>query len=361
MKLASLSNAFIASPNTFIALQSHSPKTFKYFSLYTCNDGRHISIEEKIVRATVLSVILLVGLALNLVVILYTICHPKSLKQSAIILLFASSVVNLDILLSFIPLQIINSFTEEWVFGNSKEGKILCQINGFFVGLGGATNHILALISVDRFFSLIKPLVYKQYFKPWLASLMLVIVFIIVLTQSVINIVYDRIEYGTITNVCVSRRNATLVITIYSGIVSVLPFIVIVVTTLWTFLSTHHFIKSDHQRRVDAIGSVEEEAREIQDNLYAKQIKKLFGMFSLLMISQLMSVLPLVLVVSLTNINVPLPSAYLFTTAILIYFGCISNPIIQSYFRKDLKEFYKKNYDTIMGRCKCSNYCFTGP
>ena len=38
MKLASLSNA---SPNTFIALQSHSPKTFKYFSLYTCNDGRH--------------------------------------------------------------------------------------------------------------------------------------------------------------------------------------------------------------------------------------------------------------------------------------------------------------------------------
>ena len=314
-----------------------------------------LSIEEKVVRAAVLSVILLVGLMLNLLVILYTICHPKSLKQSAIILLLASSVVNLDILLSFIPLQIINSFTEEWVFGNSKEGKILCQINGFFVGLGGATNHILALISVDRFFSLVKPLVYKQYFKPWLASLMLVIVFIIMLTQSVINIVYDRIEYGTIINVCVSLRNATLVITIYSAIVSVLPFIVIVVTTLWTFLSTHHFIKSDHQRQVDAIGSVAEEAREIQDNLYAKQIKKLFGMFSLLMISQLMSVLPLVLVVSLTNImDVPLPSAYLFTTAILIYFGCISNPIIQSYFRKDLKEFYTKNCGTIMGRCKCS-------
>ena len=322
-----------------------------------------LSIEEKIVRAAVLSVILLVGLVLNLVVILYTICHPKSLKQSAIILLLASSVVNLDILLSFIPFQIINSFTEEWVFGNSKEGKVLCQINGVFTGFGGATNHILALISVDKFFSLVKPLVYKQYFKPWLASLMLAIVLVIVLTKMVVNIVYDRIDYDTIINVCIPIQNTTLVITIYTAIIAVFPFIVIVVTTLWTFLSTHHFIKSDHQRRVGIIGREEEEAREIEDNLYTKQIMKLFGMFSLLVISQLMSVIPLMLVLILGNIigsHFP-PSPYAFATAVFIYFGCISNPMVQSYFRKDLSEFFKNNCGTIMRKCKCSNYCCIGP
>ena len=233
-------------------------------------------IEEKIVRAAVLSVILLVGLALNLVVILYTICHPKSLRQSAIILLFASSVVNLDILLSYIPLQIINSFTEEWVFGNSEEGKILCQINGFFTGLGGTTSYMLALISVEKFFYLVKPLVHKQYFKPWLPSLILAIAFIIVSTKTVMDLVFDRIDYDTIINVCIPVQNTTLLVTIYAAIIAVFPFIIIVVTTLWTFLSTHHFIKSDHQRQVDIVGR-EEEAREIEDNLYTNVSRNCLG------------------------------------------------------------------------------------
>ena len=105
---------------------------------------------------------------------------------------------------------------------------------------------------------------------------------------------------------------------------------------------------------MDAIGSREEEARDIEDNLYTKRIKKLFGMFSLLLISQLMSVMPLVLVIILSNIigSRNLLSAYLFITAIFIYLGCITNPIIQSYFRQDLSEFFKNNCGNIMGRCK---------
>ena len=209
-----------------------------------------LSIKEKIVRAAVLSIMLLVGLVLNLLVILYTICHPKSLKQSAIILLLASSVVNMIILLSHIPFQISSSFTEEWLLGNSTEARIFCQINALFTGSTEATNFVLALISVDRFFCLVKPLVHKKYFKPWLSSLMLAIVFVILLAEAVVDLLYNEAGYmyNPKINICLPLQNANISITTIEIILSAFPVVVIVVTTLWTFLSTHNFIKSDHQR-----------------------------------------------------------------------------------------------------------------
>ena len=96
-----------------------------------------LPIEEKIVRAIVLSMVLLVGMVLNTIVILYTICHPKSLKQSSIIFLLGSLLVNLAILLSYIPIQVVTTFT-----GFESAEKILCSINGFFTSVSGvATNY----------------------------------------------------------------------------------------------------------------------------------------------------------------------------------------------------------------------------
>ena len=176
--------------------------------------------------------------------------------------------MNVIILLSHIPFQISSSFTEEWVLGNSTEARIFCQINALFTGSTEAMNHVLALISVDRFFCLVKPLVHKKYFKPWLPSLMLAIVFIILLVQSVVDLVYDEAAYSPNINICLPLRNSGINIVIIWIILSAFPVVVIVVTTLWTFLSTHNFIKSDHQRWVDAIGSREEEARDIENNLH---------------------------------------------------------------------------------------------
>ena len=147
--------------------------------------------EEKIVRAIVLSIVLLVGMVLNTIVILYTICHPKSLKQSSIIFLLGSSLVNLTILLSYIPIQVVTTFT-----GFESAEKILCSINGFFTSVSGvATNYILAIISVDRFFFLVKPLFHQQYFKPKFSVSLLVAIFITLVLYQSTNIAYDRYIY----------------------------------------------------------------------------------------------------------------------------------------------------------------------
>ena len=298
-----------------------------------------LPIEEKIVRAIVLSMVLLVGMVLNAIVILYTICHPKSLKQSSIIFLLGSSLVNLTILLSYIPIQVVTTFT-----GFESAEKILCSINGFLTTTSGfATNYILAIISVDRFFFLVKPLFHRQYFKPKFSVSLLVAMFVALVLHQSTNIAYDRYIYIANVNFCISARYVGVGIVILSNIVTVIPVIIITVTTAWTFLSTCRFIKSNHRRRVDAIGSREEVAREMEDNLYTKQIKNLFGIFSMLLISQVVSQVPQVVVIILSTTLGPqnLPPRYSFASALFFYIGSITNPIIQSYFRKDLSDTFK--------------------
>lgn len=81
------------------------------------------------------------------------------MEAEFIIFLLGSSAVNLVILLSYKPSQIATTFAGEWIFEDT-----LCDVNGFFTGSDKATVHVLALISVDRFLFLVKPLVHKQYF-----------------------------------------------------------------------------------------------------------------------------------------------------------------------------------------------------
>lgn len=313
-----------------------------------------VPIEEKIGKAALLLTILLVGVVLNLVVFVCTVSHPKSLKQSAIMFLLGSSVVNFMILLSYIPAQVITTFTEEWVFGRSEEErKAWCQINSFFTGSGETTNHILALISVDRFFVLVKPLIHKQYFKPWLSTLMLFIVFVIVTTQAAVDLALDRAEFGTAINICLPTREVGIVINIFSAIIAFMPIIAITITTVWTFVSTRRFIKSHHQQRIDAVGSKQEEAKEIENNLYTRQIRNLFGIFSALVIAQIISVLPhgVIIIISASIGAENLLREYVFVTTIFIYLGCISNPIIQCYFRKDLSDGFKAAFVKVKSFC----------
>ena len=99
--------------------------------------------------------------------------------------------MNLTILLSYIPIQVVTTFT-----GFESAEKILCSINGFFTSASGfATNYTLAIISVDRFFFLVKPLFHQQYFKPKFSVSLLVAMFVVLVLYQSTNIAYDRYIY----------------------------------------------------------------------------------------------------------------------------------------------------------------------
>ena len=305
----------------------------------------YIPIGEKIARVVVVSIIFLLGTSLNAFVVLYTVCHPKSLKQSSIIFLLASSVVNLMILLSFIPFQAVNTFTN---IASTED--VICKINGFLTGLSGyATNYALAVVSVDRFLLLVKPLIHKQYFKPKLSVGILVAVLVGLLMHQSTNVAFNRYEYDPAAFFCAPTRFVGIGIALLTAVVIVTPFIAIIVTNVWTFISTHQFIKTDHERRLDALGTKEVQARELEDNLYSKRINKVFGIFSCLLMSQIAAQLPqLVVIILIATIGTQnFPHRYSYATSHFFYLGCIANPIIQSYFRQDLSSLFKAAYAKI--------------
>ena len=303
----------------------------------------------KIVLATVLALILTIGILTNVFIMVYTFCHPKSIKSSSIIFLLGSSFANVIQLVSLIPVQITVISAEEWVFGSTTEEKELaCAINAYFTGLSFRTaSYSLATISVDRFVFLVKPLVHKRYFKPVPSAVALVVIMLLLAIHRVILLAFGRAVFNQNALICHSQ-SPYIYIALINSIITVAPVITIAVTTVWTFISTRRFIRNDHQQRVDAIGT-QEEAVEIENGLYTRRIKNLFGIFSLLLISQIISNLPLAIIIagSAGGYNDKLPSWYVYCAILLLNFGCISNPAIQCYFRKDLTDAIKNVYSKL--------------
>ena len=158
------------------------------FSIPPIDDNR------KIVLATVLALILTIGILTNVFIIVCTFCHPKSIKSSSIIFLLGSSFANVIPLVSLISVQIVVTSAEEWVFGSTTEEKELaCAINAYFTGLSYRTaSYSLATISVDRFVFLVKP----RYFKPVPSAVALVVIMLLLAVYQVIPTVFGRAVFN---------------------------------------------------------------------------------------------------------------------------------------------------------------------
>ena len=300
-------------------------------------------IDDKIIRVIILALTLVIGIITNPFIIVYTFCHPKSLRNSSIIFLLGSSFANMIALVSLIPVQIVVTAAEEWVFGSTtSEKELACAVVAYFSSISFKTaSYSLATISMDRFVFLVKPLVHKRYFKPVSSAVALAVIMVFLTVHQAVVIGLSGAGFGRGVLLC-HPVMVHPIVRVIDMIVTAAPAIVIAVTTVWTFISTHRFIRNDHQQRVEAIGT-QQEAIEIENDLYTRRIKNLFGIFSLLLISQILSILPTASVV-IASANVPFPRWYYFVAVLFNYFGCISNPAIQCYFRKDLSDTIKYYY-----------------
>ena len=139
--------------------------------------------------------------------------------------------------MSLIPVQIAVTSAEEWVFGSTaSEKELACAIVVYFTIISFKTASYslkLATISVDRFVFLVKPLVHKRYFKPVPSAVALV----------VYQAIFSGFNQGLL--LCHPKDiNGHPILAVINGTVIVAPVIVIAVTIVWTFISTHQFIRN---------------------------------------------------------------------------------------------------------------------
>ena len=141
---------------------------------------------------------------------------------------------------------------------------------------------------------------------------------------------------------------------IYFSLLSTIPFTIIIVTTTWTYVFTRNFLKQDFERRKNI--SHNEEDQHYEKSVYNVRIRNLVGIFGMLLLFNVITFSPYIiasiigLIIGLDKIPHSIYSAVL----ILFLLSNVTNSIIQSYFRRDLRETITKFSKKVKRLLHCS-------
>ena len=303
------------------------------------------------VLAVAVSIQSFMGIFANLFVLIFTLCHPKTMKEPSIIFLTNFVLVNLPVVFIVMPSVVVTAATGEWVFGKTPEEKNgTCQFVGFvFVYSGFLTLLTLGVISVDRFLFLVKPVIHKRFMKSWVALVIVILVWILSCLLNIPpyfglgQIVFLR-SIGTCGTIWTGQQNYLLFFCLATTVVIV----IILITTVWTFCFTRRFIQRIvHQHHLNS-GKDTDNSKHV----YTQRMKKLIGVFGMLMLGTILTYLPGILVAMVASvIGNELPTAAFTSAVVLFFFNFILNPVIQSYFRRDVYEYVVHLFKALKSIC----------
>ena len=307
--------------------------------------------------AVAVGIELILALVPNLFIVLYTLCHHKVLEQPSMIFLTGLALVNLLMTVLFLPFTVISAAAGEWIFGQTVEQKDgMCQFVGFVFSLAVTlTFHMLALVSVDRFLFITKPFVYRNYMKPWVAFVLVATAWILGILQNIAPFAgLGRNDYARYVASCLPVWDYVDYV-IYYTILTLVPVVIIVVTTLWTFCFTRRFLREDKNLK---LASMTKSTQQVEcNNIYTKKVRHLFGIFGMLLVVLVASIFPFVLAgVAFVSVGLENVPAQVYATVFIIYFTSnIAYPIIQAYFRQDLRNVIVNGFRRIQTyQCACT-------
>lgn len=305
--------------------------------------------------AVAVAIEFVLSLTSNLFVLIFTLCHSKTMKQPSIIFMTNFVFINLMITILVMPFTIITASAEDWVFGESVQQKHdFCQFTAFIFSFGVQLITLtLAVISIDRFLFIVKPLFYRRYMKTWVAIMTVVSMWIL---SALINTPpyfgLGEYAFGQFTGTCVQVWVGHRDYVAYLCLIILIIITIISTTSIWTCCFTRKFIKQAYDTAAHSKTS-ENDHDDAAKHLYAHRMRKLIGIFGILIIITIVSYVPAIVAavagIAVGSGNLPAP---VITIVILSFFvNTFANPIAQSYFRRDVNEFIVRVLKKIT---KCS-------
>ena len=295
-------------------------------------------------QATVIGVEILFALVTNLFVLIFTLCHPKLLRQSSVIFLTNFVLANLLMATVYMPTIVVTASTGEWLFGESVEEKVAsCKFVGFiFAFTFFVATFTLTAISVDRFLFIVKPFAHKRYMKTWTAVSIDIIVWISACLLTVTPFFgIGEYSFSESNSTCVPAWNSVDVgYVVFLFLVVMICVATIAVTSVWTFCFTHNFIKNSGYPCASTTD---------QKNMYHSRLIKIIGIFGAMLLVTAITYAPgaIACVVGFIITFEKLPAEVYASISVLFYTVTISNPIIQSYFRKELNDFIGVHFKKV--------------
>ena len=285
------------------------------------------------ILAALLGVEVVMILVSNSFVVIYTLLHPEQMKkESAVVLLFGLALVNLIIGSFILSWSVVAASTDGTYIGRVLFDKT-CMIQGYAATINVMARYdMLALVSIDRFLNIVKPLVHKYYFKPKYAAFIMVSSWLVIMLVASIPFFTTGFN-GYLPNLYICYTMGSLRHVITGMLVIVL--VIVAVTSIWTFLFTRKFLKRLLSPQQE---SVESSSQDV-DSVYNKRFCKLFGVFSSLVMLVIIQVaLHLLSELVVAAVNDPVVPTIVSQIVYVVgtFLGLICMPVVQCYFRKDL-------------------------
>ena len=276
-----------------------------------------------IAAAVVFSVEMILALIANGMVLLITITQRKSWKQSSTIFFTSLILAHLVMALLCMPFLIIFFAAGEWIFGSTDaetQGTYLFLIL-FFLYTALVIVMTVAALSVDRFFFIVKPHLHKRFMRPWVALTLTIIIWILAVPLSIV------VFFET------SNSIILLLVTIVG---------IILVTSVWTFCFTCRFINN--------------QSVTAGESAYASRKKRLFGIFGSMLIVYIICFFPIIIYFIL-DMFIEVPEEYGLVATVCFVFITIANPIVQAYFRPEIKSVLLSRCPLLSAYvcCSCSH------
>ncbi|XP_011405490.2 PREDICTED: G-protein coupled receptor 161-like [Amphimedon queenslandica] len=294
---------------------------------FTLSDRR-----DGIALAVVLTIEVILAAIANGAVLCITIYQRKHWRQPSTIFFTSLILAHLVMMLLYLPFTITALAAGEWSIGRTNEQRIGTCFFSIFLYMYTVLIVLmtLAAISFDRFLFIVKPHLHKRFMKLWVAVSLAVAIWIL---SAVLNVIplfsFEELTYDDTFGPCYPSYLNTLAYALFIGIIFVTMIAIIVVTCTWTFCFTRKFLK--------------DQSIIAGESVYSAKKRRLFGIFGSMLLVYIICFTPGGIHLALIPI-IDTPFGLYATSLASYHFITIANPLVQSYFRPEIKSVFVSAY-----------------
>ena len=302
----------------------------------------------------VCTIFMLIGVPWNLLVIV-TVLRKHLFLQPAILLLLNLAITDFLLCLVALPYNAVPAIANEFIFGNTDYVRCqFCQVGFIYTLLLLMSVYNVALLSLDRFLYVKKPLKYEKIVTVKRVSVVLLICWLLFTVFSLLPIFgVGQIALGEVVSTCTvsfdfetmqdSRTNYVYLLVFIMG-ASILPAIILIVTNIWMLCIIRISIMKGYHRATENSGN------RGSLNLLVRKHIRLVQVFGAIFCANIFTWVPTFISIVMIAANVIVPW-FIALGHLSLLSQAVIHPILQVVMLKDIRVEITRPYYYFKHQC----------
>ncbi len=317
------------------------------------------------VLASSLTLLLLVGSAVNLLVVAIIIKH-QLYAQPTFILLLNLSMTDFLLCILVMPFHIVTGFSGEFLFGNSDLIRCrVCKTAVVLTILIAQSLYSVSLLSIDRFLFIKKPLRYHKIVTIKKVTPAILVTWVISISIGLPPLFgVGQINYSQALFHCTLDIHKQPVYTLILVFASLPPLLVFIVSTLWVACIAQKQLRKVYKMQLSFTSASDQQ--EFIETIYKRAQKKKFKLqfhlvqvFGAIIIANVITWLPMlgwICAAAATN-KQDIPLFFKSIAYISFLMQPVLHPVLEASLISDIKVPLRKIIGYVVSSMRCKHYC----